>query len=150
MSYRLPDSAGKARYVREKFDEIARHYDLFNDLITQGQHRIWKKILVNRLGFRPTARGLDLCCGTGDIAARSLRRLGPGGSLFLLDFSLNMLGIARRRLEGPANRGGAEKAVLCGDAMRLPFRDESLHFVTVGYGLRHVTDLDGWSAGSWN
>jgi demethylmenaquinone methyltransferase/2-methoxy-6-polyprenyl-1,4-benzoquinol methylase len=143
MSYRLPDPAEKANYVREKFDEIARHYDLFNDLITQGQHRIWKNVLVNRLRLLPEARGLDLCCGTGDIAARCRRRLGPAGAVFLLDFSANMLRIARRRLNDGAPKGAPHSGLLCGDAMRLPFRDGSLQFVTVGYGLRNVTDLEG-------
>ncbi len=149
MSSRLPESAAKARYVREKFDQIARHYDLFNDLITQGMHRRWKNRLVGRLGLHPEARGLDLCCGTGDIAARSRVLLGGGGGLFLLDFSPNMLRVARRRLGGVRGAGQTahsrppDEVLLRGDAMRLPFREGSLDFVTVGYGLRNVTDLKG-------
>ncbi|MBI4082352.1 MAG: ubiquinone/menaquinone biosynthesis methyltransferase [Candidatus Lambdaproteobacteria bacterium] len=158
MSYRLPGPEEKARYVREKFDQIAAHYDLFNDLITQGQHRWWKRQLVRRLGIGPGARVLDLCCGTGDIAARSLGRVGPAGRVVALDFSAAMLAIARQRLArqrpsihrlAPAGRpAGAQQApapcvtVLRGDAMRLPFAAGSFDFVTVGYGLRNVTDLD--------
>jgi demethylmenaquinone methyltransferase / 2-methoxy-6-polyprenyl-1,4-benzoquinol methylase len=146
MAYRLPEPDAKARYVRDKFDQIARHYDLFNDLITQGQHRWWKRVLVRRLGIAPGARGLDLCTGTGDLAARCQARLGPQGRLVAADFSPGMLAIARRRL-GRAGRGrqGSGRApaplVLCADAMRLPFRDGSLDFVTIGYGLRNVSDL---------
>lgn len=149
MAYRLPEPEEKARYVRERFDQIARNYDLLNDLITQGQHRIWKNALVERLGLAPGARGLDLCCGTGDIAARARRRLGGEGRVYALDFSLNMLRIARRRLYGGAGHSGgampsqAPDGVLCGDAMRLPFADCSMQFVTVGYGLRNVSHLEG-------
>jgi len=164
MAYQLPAPEQKARYVRTKFDEIARQYDLFNDLITQGQHRRWKRALVRRLGLRSDAIGVDLCCGTGDIARRCLTRLGPEGGLIAADFSMNMLRIARRRIarhgavagmarriaEGraagftPADRSseGAHRHVLCADAMRLPFRTASLEFVTIGYGLRNVVDLD--------
>lgn len=144
MTYRHPDRTAKPGYVRNKFDEIARHYDLFNDLITQGQHRYWKRVLVQRLGLAPDARGLDLCCGTGDIAARVLPHLSGAGGLVAADFSPNMLRIAHRRL-GPAGgrTGAAPRLVLTGDAMRLPFRDGAFHFITIGYGLRNVADLAG-------
>jgi demethylmenaquinone methyltransferase/2-methoxy-6-polyprenyl-1,4-benzoquinol methylase len=143
MPYRLPPPEAKARYVRAKFDEIARHYDLFNDLITQGQHRWWKRTLVRRLRIAPGARGLDLCCGTGDLAARCLPRLGAGGRLVAADFSGAMLRIARRRLERRARAvaGPPLPLVLGADAMRLPFRTGSFDFITIGYGLRNVTDL---------
>lgn len=143
MAYRLPEPEDKARYVRGKFDEIARSYDLFNDLISQGQHRIWKNVLVKRLGLASGAKGLDLCCGTGDIALRTWRRLKGGGNVFALDFSINMLRIARGRLAGKGLPPAAAEGLLCGDAMRLPFPDASLQFVTVGYGLRNVENLAG-------
>lgn len=144
MPYQLPPPEQKARYVRAKFDEIARQYDLFNDLITQGQHRLWKRALVRRLGLKPDARGADLCCGTGDIARRCLSRLGPDGGVVAADFSLNMLRLARRRLAPRRLPSDAapHRQVLCGDAMRLPFRTASLDFVTIGYGLRNVVELD--------
>ena len=72
MNYRLPSNPEKAAYVRSGFDAIARHYDRFNDLINQGQHRRWKSALVRRLELRPGSRVLDLCCGTGDLAQRAL------------------------------------------------------------------------------
>jgi len=141
MAYRLPDPQQKAAYVRGKFDEIARHYDLFNDLITQGQHRWWKRVLVRRLGLTPDARGVDLCCGTGDIAARCLPTLGSAGGLVAADFSVGMLGIARRRLSRISNGNAAPQLVLGADAMRLPLRTDSLDFLTIGYGLRNVSHL---------
>lgn len=143
MSYRLPPPERKAAYVQRKFDEIARHYDLFNDLITQGQHRRWKRVLVRRLGLTPEARGLDLCCGTGDIAARCLPRLDGRGALVAADFSRGMLQIARARLGSAHQEGAPPRIALGADAVRLPFRDGAFGFVTVGYGLRNVTDLGG-------
>ena len=89
MPYRLPPLEQKSRYLRQGFDAIARRYDLFNDLITQGQHRWWKRVLVRELGLRsdPAAgqRVLDLCCGTGDIALRVRDRLGPAGLVVAAD-----------------------------------------------------------------
>ena len=155
MSYRLPPPEGKSDYVREKFGQIAQKYDLFNDLITQFQHRRWKRVLVERLEISPTALGLDLCCGTGDIAARCLSRLSPPGNLAAVDFSPEMLKIARSRLSTTGKR--AEKAgtdaprplLMGGDAMRLPFRDASFHFITIGYGLRNVSSLEGCLEELW-
>ncbi|MDH5753509.1 MAG: ubiquinone/menaquinone biosynthesis methyltransferase, partial [Deltaproteobacteria bacterium] len=142
MAYTLPVSADKPAYVRKKFDEIAGHYDLFNDLITQGQHRWWKRVLVNRLPLGPGVRGLDICCGTGDLARRALGRLPADGLLVAADFSANMLRIARKRLAGGGGKA-APHLVAQADAMALPFADASFHFVTIGYGLRNVAGLPG-------
>jgi len=139
MSYRHPTPSEKAGFVQQKFDQIASHYDRFNDLITQGQHRWWKRVLVNRLGLNPGDRGLDLCCGTGDIAARVLPHLGPKGSLVAADFSPEMLKIAQRRLR--SRKSAVTPLIMTADAMRLPFQDGSLNFITIGYGLRNVSDL---------
>ena len=146
MSYQLPESSQKAGYVRRKFDEISARYDLFNDLITQGQHRLWKKVLIDRVGqgcsHNPAVRGLDLCCGTGDIAQKTIAKLKDEGGLFAMDFSANMLKLARNRLSNTSGAKGAARMIICGDAMHLPFAPDSLGFVTVGYGLRNVSDLE--------
>ena len=143
MAMRLPPPSQKADYVRQKFDEIAGRYDRFNDLITLGRHRGWKKQLVRALELKPGASGADLCCGTGDITLRLLEALAPGGGrVVALDFSPEMLRVAGERLRQKAPRGSAATPVLLrGDAMRLPFPDGSLDFVTIGYGLRNVSDL---------
>ena len=144
MAYRLPSPENKARYVQEKFDQIASKYDLFNDLITQGQHRYWKRALLRLVDIPSNARGLDLCCGTGDLALGILPRLSQEGLLVAADFSPNMLRAAQHRLRR-LDKGGLTPlpVVLRGDAMRLPFQDASFEFVTIGYGLRNVSDLDG-------
>ncbi|HEX7743560.1 MAG TPA: class I SAM-dependent methyltransferase, partial [Sphingobium sp.] len=136
--YRLPSADQKDRYVRAKFDEIAAQYDRFNNWITQGQHRLWKRTMVRRLGIMPGQRGLDLCCGTGDIALRCLPALRGQGGVIAADFSLNMLAIARERLAADDHATRAPTATMCADAMRLPFADASFDFVTIGYGLRNV------------
>ncbi|MDH4248065.1 MAG: ubiquinone/menaquinone biosynthesis methyltransferase [Deltaproteobacteria bacterium] len=141
MSYRHPTAEEKAGFVQQKFDQIASHYDRFNDLITQGQHRWWKRVLVRRLGISPQARGLDLCCGTGDIAARVMPLLGTEGTLVAADFSPGMLRIAHQRLM--SRPGAVRPLILTADAMRLPFQDGTLDFITIGYGLRNVRDLKG-------
>ena len=138
MPYHLPRAEDKPRYVRERFDAIAHRYDLFNDLITQGQHRWWKRVLVRRADLREAERVLDLCCGTGDIALRCAQALPPGGRVYALDFSRNMLRIARSR----KRRRGADMVYLGADALRLPFGDSRFDAVTVGYGLRNVVDLE--------
>ena len=95
MSYQLPEDSEKAKYVQQKFSEIAPKYDLFNDLITCGLHRYWKKFVVRQVGVIAGGRYLDLCCGTADIARR-LQHMIPQGSVFALDFSRAMLEIARQ------------------------------------------------------
>jgi demethylmenaquinone methyltransferase/2-methoxy-6-polyprenyl-1,4-benzoquinol methylase len=159
MPYRLPSADQKAHYVRTRFDAIAHRYDRFNDLITQGQHRWWKRTLVRRLALRPNDRVLDLCCGTGDLALRCRERLGPRGAVIAADFALNMLAVARRRLAGSASAAGsAAKAVpggaarawlICADATRLPFPDECFRVATIGYGLRNVADLGACLGELW-
>ena len=67
MPFTIPEGNSKADYVKRKFSSIAGKYDLFNDLVTQGMHRYWKRFLVNRARLTPGDRALDICCGTGDI-----------------------------------------------------------------------------------
>ena len=74
MTYTLPGTDEKSRYVEQKFDEIAQKYDRFNDLITFGMHRYWKRFVVRQTELHPEEHCLDLCCGTGDIAREVLRQ----------------------------------------------------------------------------
>ena len=136
MPYQLPDDSEKAAYLQKKFSEIAPKYNLFNDLITCGLHRYWKKFVVRQVGVIAGGKYLDLCCGTADIALR-LRDTIPQGSIFALDFSPDMLEIARN---SPHSK---ERSLifLQADATLLPFSCGSMDAVTVGYGLRNVNEI---------
>lgn len=139
----LPPLAEKARWVRAGFAQLAPRYDLFNDLVTQGQHRLWKRALLREAGVRPGLRVLDLCCGTGDLALRSRLRLGPQDLLLACDFCLPMLrqGKARllRQTQGSTARPTAHWVLA--DALKLPFAQHSWDVITIGYGLRNVARL---------
>lgn len=118
--------------VAALFDGIAARYDLINDLQSIGFHRLWKRRLINIANPRAGQVALDLCCGTGDVAAALAAK---GMKVVGLDFSARMLEEARRR-------GRHEVQLLRGDALRIPFQDKSFDLVTVSYGLRNLADLE--------
>ena len=137
MAYTLPTTEDKSKYVEEKFDEIAQKYDRFNDVITFGMHRYWKRFVVRQTGLRADDECLDLCCGTGDIS-REILRQHPDCKVTGLDFSAEMLKIAESK-----NSSNSRIQYLQGDAMNIPFPDANFDAVTIGYGLRNVPDLNG-------
>ena len=134
MTYHLPSTSEKAEYVSRKFNEIALKYDRFNDLITFGMHRYWKRFVARQTGLREGERCLDLCCGTGDIA-RSVIKQHPYAEVTGVDFAASMLEIAGVRTKVYSVQ------LIQGDALRLPFPDGWFAAVTVGYGLRNLDDL---------
>ncbi|MEB3186639.1 MAG: bifunctional demethylmenaquinone methyltransferase/2-methoxy-6-polyprenyl-1,4-benzoquinol methylase UbiE [bacterium] len=137
MAYSLPTRQDKPAYVQAMFDRIAGHYDQVNDWMTFGRHRAWKRQLVRLAGARAGGAYLDLCTGTGDIAALWAEHAAPGGTVEALDFSPGMLEIARKR-----HPVGAGVHWIQGDATALPFPDASFDAVSVGFGLRNVVDLE--------
>jgi len=130
----------RAEQVSTLFGTLAPKYDLLNDIQSLGLHRRWKRRLVTLAGCQPGAPVLDICCGTGDIA---LEFAAAGARVIGLDFSEPMLAVARRRAQ---QRGipDTELSYCAGDALQLPFEAESFDAVTVGYGLRNLSD---WAAG---
>ncbi len=137
--YSLPSLEKKPQYVRQNFNEIALHYDLFNDLITFGLHRLWKRKAIQATGIvgQKGTRVLDLCCGSGDLALGFARLGGPESRVVALDFSEEMLAILRKRLEGTPLQDRVE--VVEGDATDLSrFPDGSMDAVSIGFGLRNV------------
>ncbi len=145
--------AARAANVADLFARIAPKYDFINDLQSFGLHRHWKSVLVKLAAPRKGQRALDVCCGTGDIALSLHRR---GAEVIGLDFSPAMLEIAQRRAEKarsakksdqfPVAGGPADAALkfIQGDALQLPFADNSFDIVTTGYGLRN---LSSWEQG---
>jgi len=133
---------GRAARVNELFGRIAPRYDLINDLQSFGLHRWWKHRLARLAQVAPGCRALDVCSGTGDLALSLASR---GARVIGLDFSEPMLAVARQRAERFGARTGLRMPEFVrGDAMSVPFPDDSFDIVSVGYGLRN---LARWEAG---
>ncbi|SDG09805.1 bifunctional demethylmenaquinone methyltransferase/2-methoxy-6-polyprenyl-1,4-benzoquinol methylase UbiE [Thalassobaculum litoreum] len=128
----------KSTRVREVFDSVASSYDLMNDLMSLGIHRVWKQAFADWLAPRPGHRLLDVAGGTGDIAA--LWRKRGGGPVTVCDINAEMIAVGRDRLE----KAGGDDAVdwVVGNAEDLPLADASVDRVTIAFGLRNVTRID--------
>ncbi|NDP43048.1 MAG: bifunctional demethylmenaquinone methyltransferase/2-methoxy-6-polyprenyl-1,4-benzoquinol methylase UbiE [Aromatoleum sp.] len=125
----------KAKRVRGVFDSVADKYDLMNDLMSAGLHRLWKRFAVGATGVHSGMRVLDLAGGTGDLAKLFVERLGPTGEVVLTDINGAMLAVGRDRF---LNAGRLVPAVQC-DAEKLPFVSAHFDCVSIGFGLRNVT-----------
>jgi demethylmenaquinone methyltransferase/2-methoxy-6-polyprenyl-1,4-benzoquinol methylase len=130
--------AEKARRVRAVFDSVADKYDIMNDLMSAGVHRLWKRYTLGQTGLRPGQRALDVAGGTGDIAAGMARQVDETGLVVLSDINAAMLRVGRDRLLDRGLLRNVRFAIA--DAECLPFADESFDCVTIGFGLRNVTD----------
>jgi demethylmenaquinone methyltransferase / 2-methoxy-6-polyprenyl-1,4-benzoquinol methylase len=131
-------AAAKAARVHSVFASVAGSYDIMNDLMSLGAHRLWKRFALSLTGLRTGNSALDVAGGTGDLAAGLLRQVGKTGRVVLSDINPAMLEIGRDRLLDAGHVGNVE--CLVADAERLPFEDNAFHCVTIGFGLRNVTD----------
>ena len=140
---RIPD-ADKELLVRAVFDSVAPRYDLMNDLMSGGIHRLWKDTMVAWLKPRPGQVLLDVAGGTGDVAVRALPRLAPpeqpAGRVVVCDASERMLELGRARALDQGILAGIEW--VCADAERLPIADRTVNLYTIAFGLRNVTQID--------
>jgi len=128
----------KSERVRAVFESVADKYDLMNDLMSAGAHRLWKRFALAQTGLRPGGRALDVAGGTGDLAAGMARQVADQGLVVLSDINGAMLDRGRDRL---LDRGLlANVRYVLADAERLPFPDAPFDCVTIGFGLRNVTD----------
>lgn len=127
--------AEKAQRVAEVFHSVANRYDLMNDLMSVGLHRLWKRFMVDQALLRPGMRCLDIAGGTGDIARLLAEGVGPTGQVWLTDINGSMLSVGRDRL---LDEGRLLPCVQC-DAERLPFPSDFFDRVTVAFGLRNMT-----------
>jgi demethylmenaquinone methyltransferase/2-methoxy-6-polyprenyl-1,4-benzoquinol methylase len=129
----------KAGRVHDVFSSVAARYDLMNDLMSGGVHRLWKDAVIDWMAPRPGMALLDVAGGTGDIAFRFLDRLHGDGSATVCDMTSAMLEEGARRAP---SRGHQDIDWVCGDAMALPFPDRSFDVYTIAYGIRNVTKVE--------
>jgi demethylmenaquinone methyltransferase / 2-methoxy-6-polyprenyl-1,4-benzoquinol methylase len=137
----------KVERVREVFDSVADNYDLMNDLMSGGLHRLWKRFTLKKTGLRPGDCALDVAGGTADLTAGMSYQVGPSGLVCLTDINAAMLDQGRRRLVNDAIVGNV--AVAQANAECLPFADNTFHCITIGFGLRNVTDKDAALTSMW-
>jgi demethylmenaquinone methyltransferase / 2-methoxy-6-polyprenyl-1,4-benzoquinol methylase len=135
FGYQQVPESEKARKVEGVFTSVAQRYDLMNDLMSAGLHRLWKRFALEQSLVRPGQRVLDVAGGTADLARAFAKRVGPAGTVVLTDINAAMLGIGRDRL---IDDGVLTPAVQC-DAEKLPFASGYFDCVSVAFGLRNMT-----------
>ncbi|NMM29135.1 MAG: bifunctional demethylmenaquinone methyltransferase/2-methoxy-6-polyprenyl-1,4-benzoquinol methylase UbiE [Glaciimonas sp.] len=138
FGFQTVDEEEKAHKVAEVFHSVAAKYDVMNDVMSVGLHRLWKMFTIAQAGVRPGFKVLDIAGGTGDLAKAFTRQAGNSGEVWLTDINESMLRVGRDRL---LNQGLNTPAMLC-DAEKLPFPDNYFDRVSVAFGLRNMTHKD--------
>lgn len=138
FGFQQVDESQKAQRVRGVFDSVANKYDIMNDLMSMGLHRLWKTYTIAASGVREGHKVLDIAGGTGDLSEAFAKRVGPSGMVVHTDINEAMLSTGRDRL---LNSGVALPTTLC-DAEKLPFPTDTFDIVTVAFGLRNMTHKD--------
>lgn len=137
FGYREVPENEKANLVAEVFRSVAPKYDLMNDLMSFGLHRLWKRFTIDQAGLRPGHVVLDVASGTGDLARELAKAVGKQGKVFMTDINEAMLQVGRERLEDAGMLGNIE--CIQADAESLPFADHYFDCITIAFGLRNVT-----------
>jgi demethylmenaquinone methyltransferase/2-methoxy-6-polyprenyl-1,4-benzoquinol methylase len=127
----------KEERVHDVFEKISDSYDKMNSVISFQQHIKWRKDTMKRMNVQPGSKALDVCCGTADWTIALADAVGPSGKVTGLDFSQNMLNVG---IEKVKEMGLNQVTLVHGNAMELPFEDNSFDYVTIGFGLRNVPD----------
>lgn len=140
FGYKTVPVEEKASHVAGVFHSVAGKYDLMNDLMSGGIHRLWKRYTIELSGVRPGQQVLDIAGGTGDLASKFARIVGNQGRVVLSDINDSMLSIGRDKLLDQGISGNIE--CVQADAQYLPFPDNSFDCITIAFGLRNVTDKD--------
>lgn len=138
FGYKTVAEDEKVHKVAEVFHSVAAKYDVMNDVMSAGLHRLWKTFTIAQAGVRPGFKVLDIAGGTGDLAKAFARQAGASGEVWLTDINESMLRVGRDRL---LNKGMITPTLLC-DAEKLPFPDNYFDRVTVAFGLRNMTHKD--------
>ncbi len=140
FGYQTVPKSEKAKKVADVFHSVASSYDLMNDLMSLGIHRLWKKYTVEMAGVRSGQSILDIAGGTGDLALAFSRKVGPEGKVVLADINASMLAMGRNKL---LDRGACRNIEFVqANAECLPFASNTFDLVTIAFGLRNVTDKD--------
>ena len=147
FGFQTVDEGQKAGMVHGVFTRVASRYDVMNDLMSMGIHRVWKDAMMDWLAPRPGQHLLDVAGGTGDVAFRFLRRAGAGARATVLDMTESMLQEGRKRAEAEQRAGVLDWVV--GDAMALPFADNSFDVYTISFGIRNVTRIPDALREAW-
>ena len=135
----VPEDA-KAGLVGQVFSSVATRYDVMNDVMSLGIHRLWKRFTIEQAGVRAGQQVLDVAGGTGDLAAQFARQVGPGGSVTVADINAAMLDVGRARMADRGLTGNIE--FVQANAECLPFPDNYFDCITIAFGLRNVTHID--------
>ena len=138
FGYQTVDADAKAGMVGQVFDSVASKYDVMNDVMSFGVHRLWKRFAISQAAVRSGQVVLDLAGGTGDLAAQFSKRVGSTGLVVLADINNAMLGTGRDRLVNEGLLGNIDYAQA--NAECLPFEEDSFDCITMAFGLRNVTD----------
>jgi len=140
FGYETVDVSEKANRVADVFHSVAQKYDVMNDLMSLGIHRLWKKMAIDLLGVRHGQIVLDVAGGTGDLTAKISKKVGSTGRVILSDINSSMLSIGRDRMIDRGLFNNISYALL--DAEKIPFADNTFDRVIIGFGLRNVTDKE--------
>uniref|UniRef100_F1LC00 2-methoxy-6-polyprenyl-1,4-benzoquinol methylase, mitochondrial n=1 Tax=Ascaris suum TaxID=6253 RepID=F1LC00_ASCSU len=139
------DETEKGNKVHQVFANVATKYDLMNDAMSLGIHRLWKDYFVNRLALTRNTTLLDVAGGTGDIAFRAVRKIQKGissGSVTICDINQNMLDVGQMRADKDRSIDKSRLKWICGDAESLPFKENSFDLYTIAFGIRNCTHVD--------
>jgi len=140
FGYKDVPTEEKQAMVADVFHSVAAKYDVMNDLMSFGVHRLWKRFTIDMSGVRPGNKVLDLAGGTGDLTKKFSKIVGPSGTVVLADINSSMLEVGRERLTNQGYVGNIE--YVQANAQFLPFEDNTFDVITIAFGLRNVTDKD--------
>ena len=127
----------KAEYVHSVFESIAKEYDRMNSVISFGRHVAWREYTNKRMGVSTGQKAIDLCCGTCDWTISLANAVGPTGEVVGLDFSQNMLDVGAKKIK---TKHLDQITLVNGDAMSIPYEDNTFDYATIGFALRNVPD----------
>lgn len=140
FGYKTVDKNAKEGLVADVFHSVAAKYDVMNDFMSFGVHRLWKRFTIDASGVRPGQKVLDLAGGTGDLSGKFAELVGPTGQVILADINDSMLRVGQEKLRNKGIVGNIN--YVQANAEALPFADNSFDIITIAFGLRNVTDKD--------